>query len=170
VSVMLLLILLGQRFGVSSSYKAACSAMGAGKKINYFDYNWKSHDWLFLFLVGTVIGGFLASRFMANQEAMILGEATIVYLTDLGLSMPSIGELSPKEIFSFGGGFQLKYLFMLMSGGFLIGFGTRYAGGCTSGHAITGLSNLQLPSLVAVIGFFIGGIAMTYFILPLILS
>jgi len=59
---------------------------------------------------------------------------------------------------------------MLVGGGILIGFGTRWAGGCTSGHAISGLSNLQLPSLIAVIGFFIGGIIMTYFLLPTILS
>jgi uncharacterized membrane protein YedE/YeeE len=59
---------------------------------------------------------------------------------------------------------------MLVVGGFLVGFGTRYAGGCTSGHAISGLSDLQLPSLIAVIGFFIGGLLMTYVFLPFILA
>jgi uncharacterized membrane protein YedE/YeeE len=46
-----------------------------------------------------------------------------------------------------------KGVLLLLVGGVLIGFGTRYAGGCTSGHAISGLSNLQIPSLKAVIGF-----------------
>jgi hypothetical protein len=50
----------------------------------------------------------------------------------------------------------------------MVGFGSRYAGGCTSGHAISGLSDLQVPSLIAVVGFFIGGLIMTFFILPLI--
>ena len=59
---------------------------------------------------------------------------------------------------------------VLAVGGFLVGFGTRYAGGCTSGHAISGLSNLQLPSLVAVIGFFIGGLVMTHLIFPYLYS
>jgi hypothetical protein len=57
---------------------------------------------------------------------------------------------------------------ILAFGGLMVGFGSRYAGGCTSGHAISGMSNLQLPSLIAVIGFFIGGLVMTYFIMPLI--
>lgn len=168
--VMLLLILLGKRFGVSSSYKAVCSALGAGKKMNYFNYDWKSHDWLFLFIGGSVIGGFIASRFMMNPAVMDLGEATVVYITDLGLAMPAVGEMSPRELFSLGGAFQIKYLLLLVIGGILIGFGTRYAGGCTSGHAITGLSNLQLPSLIAVIGFFIGGLLMTNILLPIILA
>ena len=59
---------------------------------------------------------------------------------------------------------------MLIGGGFLVGFGARYAGGCTSGHAISGLSNLQIPSLIAVIGFFIGGLTMTWIILPQLLG
>lgn len=49
-----------------------------------------------------------------------------------------------------------------------MGFGARWAGGCTSGHAISGLSNLQLPSLVAVLGFFAGGLLMTHLLFPLL--
>lgn len=170
VVVMFLLIYLGQRFGVSSSFKAMCSVMGAGKKISYFDYNWKGHDWLFLFVVGAILGGMIASNFMPNDNPMTLGDKTQQYLTEINISQPTKGEMAPAEIFSLEGLKNTTYLMMLIVGGLLIGFGTRYAGGCTSGHAITGLSNLQLPSLVAVIGFFIGGLAMTYFILPEILA
>ena len=170
VFVMFLLIYLGKRFGVSSSFKAMCSALGAGNKISYFSYNWKSHDWLFLFVVGAILGGLIASNFMPNQNPMELGDTTKQYLSDINVSLPSNGEMAPPEIFSLDGLKNPTYLIMLIIGGLLIGFGTRYAGGCTSGHAITGLSNLQLPSLVAVIGFFIGGLTMTYFILPTILS
>ena len=64
--------------------------------------------------------------------------------------------------------FTLKGFSILLIAGILVGFGSRYAGGCTSGHAITGLSNLELPSLISVFGFFIGGLITTWFLLPLI--
>jgi len=63
---------------------------------------------------------------------------------------------------------SLKGFLVLAFGGLMVGFGSRYAGGCTSGHAISGLSDLQIQSLIAVAGFFIGGLLMTYFVLPLI--
>jgi uncharacterized membrane protein YedE/YeeE len=168
--VMFLLIFLGKKFGVSSSFRATCSALGAGRKIDYFDYDWKSHGWLFLFIGGAIIGGFIADTFMPNLMSMELGTRTSQYFAELGVASPAAGEISPKEIFSLSGAFKIPHLIMLVIGGLLIGFGTRYAGGCTSGHAITGLSNLQLPSLVAVIGFFIGGLTMTHLLLPLILN
>ena len=59
---------------------------------------------------------------------------------------------------------------MVLGGGFLVGFGARWAGGCTSGHAISGLADLQVPSLVAVVGFFVGGLAVTHLVLPLLLG
>ena len=84
-----------------------------------------------------------------------------------GLGFENAGEqYLPAELFSLEQVFTLKGLLILVIGGFLVGFGSRYAGGCTSGHAISGLSNLQLPSLIAVIGFFIGGLIMSFFILP----
>ena len=76
--------------------------------------------------------------------------------------------LVPTEMYNLEAITSLKGLILLIIGGLLVGFGTRYAGGCTSGHAITGLSSLQKPSLIAVIGFFIGGLIMTNFILPII--
>jgi len=83
---------------------------------------------------------------------------------------PMDGEFVPASLFSWGSLFSLRGFILMVVGGFLIGFGTRYAGGCTSGHAIMGLSTLQLPSLIAVIGFFAGGLLMTHLFLPLILS
>lgn len=59
----------------------------------------------------------------------------------------------PDELFATDALTDPKSLAILLFGGLLIGFGARYAGGCTSGHAISGLSNLQLPSLIAVVGF-----------------
>lgn len=170
VLVMFCLIYLGKRFGVSSSFKATCSALGAGKSIDYFNYDWKSHDWLFVFVLGSMIGGFIASQFMSGTEPMTIASSTLSHLSDLGINSPNGAELVPMELFGIENMFSTSSLLLMIGGGLLIGFGTRYAGGCTSGHAISGLSNLQLPSLVAVVGFFIGGLSMTYFILPALLK
>jgi len=172
--VMFLLIYFGQRFGVSSSFRAFCSIGGAGSKFEYFNYDWKSHDWLLVFVVGSIIGGALATTVFASPEPVQLSEATIADLAQLGVQAPTdIAQgagFVPAEIFNFETLLSAKGIILLVLGGFLIGFGTRWAGGCTSGHAITGLSNLQLPSLVAVIGFFIGGLVMTHFLFPIIFS
>ena len=172
--VMFLLIYLGQRFGVSSSFRAMCSIGGAGKFFDYFRYDWKKHDWLLLFVVGTVIGGGIASTILASPEPVQVTAATTADLAVLGVQVPQptaegLGYL-PLDLFNFESLLTLKGFLLIVVGGFLIGFGTRYAGGCTSGHAITGLSNFQLPSLVAVIGFFIGGLITTFYLLPFILS
>lgn len=168
VVVMLLLLLAGKRFGVSSSFQAACAMGGAGKLSSYFNYDWKDQSWLFLFVAGSIIGGFIASNFMQSPEVIDLSNAFLDDLKVLGLDQPVVGHINPSDLFNFEILLTLKGLLLFIGGGFLIGFGTRYAGGCTSGHAISGLSNLQLPSLVAVIGFFIGGLLMTHLIMPLI--
>ncbi len=173
VVVMFLLIYLGEKFGVSSSFRAICSAGGA-KKWSYFNYDWKSHDWLLVFVLGSIIGGAIASTLLASPQPVQISDATIQDLAALNIAAPqTLSEgagFVPQEIFNFQFLTSLPGILMLVLGGFLIGFGTRYAGGCTSGHAISGLSNLQLPSLVAVIGFFIGGLLMTHLLMPLILG
>ncbi len=173
-AVVFLLIFAGKKFGVSSSYKALCSIGGAGKSISYFNYDWKSHSWLLTFVVGTIIGGGIAGTLLSNPEPVKIAATTAADLQALGVMVPqTIQEgagFLPEELFNFSALATLKGFIMIVLGGFMIGFGTRYAGGCTSGHAITGLSNLQLPSLVAVIGFFLGGLLMTHLLLPIILS
>lgn len=172
--VMFLLIYFGERFGVSSSFKAICSAGGAGRFADYFRYDWKKHDWLLTFVVGAVIGGAIGVTLLASPAPVRLSPATVSDLAELGVSVPvatSEGRgFIPHDLLNFQTLATLKGFVLMVLGGFLIGFGTRYAGGCTSGHAITGLSNLQLPSFVAVIGFFIGGLLMTFVLLPMILS
>ncbi|MBX7226002.1 MAG: YeeE/YedE family protein [Chitinophagales bacterium] len=162
--VMFLLLYLGKRFGLSSSLKTTCSALGAGKKWSFFDYDWKADIWNLVFIAGTMVGGFIAYHFFMPEKAIVLSQNTNEALSQLGISnnekyLPDF--LLLKNI-------SIKTIIILLGGGFLIGFGTRWANGCTSGHAISGLSNLQLPSLIAVIGFFIGGLLMTHFLLPLI--
>ena len=175
VVVMYLLLYFGQKFGVSSSFEALCSMGGAGKSIKYFDFDWKRQDWQLVFLAGAVIGGWIGSTLLASPDPVQVSEATVADLQSIGVIVPQTTESAgagflPLELFNFESLMTLKGVILIVVGGFLIGFGTRWAGGCTSGHAISGLANLQLPSLVAVIGFFIGGLIMTHLLLPLILS
>lgn len=164
--VMVLLLFFGKSFGVSSTLRVICAACGAGKHSKFFDFDWRSQTWNLLFLAGAIIGGFISHEFLSNGEAVQISQATIQDLQTLGISAPD--GLQPEEIFSLEAIFSVRGILLLLIGGFLIGFGSRYAGGCTSGHAISGLSNLQLPSLIAVIGFFIGGLITTFILLPLI--
>jgi len=142
---------------------------GAGKYADFFRFDWKAQRWNLVVVLGAIIGGFISVQFLSDGSTIALSENTITDLKALGFT--NAGEaLLPPEIFSWDAVLSLKGISILVIAGFLVGFGTRYAGGCTSGHAISGLSNLQKPSLVAVIGFFIGGLIMTHFILPLIFT
>jgi hypothetical protein len=165
-SIMFFLLYFGQSFGFSSNLRTICAAAGLGKKTKFFDFNWKAQTWNIVFLIGSIIGGYLASQFLSSGQPVEISAATINDLSKMGIAAPE--SLQPKELFGLEAVFSLKGFLILAFGGLMVGFGSRYAGGCTSGHAISGLSNLQLPSLIAVIGFFIGGLAMTYLIMPLI--
>ena len=166
-AIMFFLLYFGQSFGFSSNLRTICGAVGLGKKAKIFDFNWKSQSWNLFFLVGAIIGGFIAYQFLSTPDTAVqISQATINDLGKLGIAAPT--SLQPAELFSWDAMFSLKGFLVLAVGGLLVGFGSRYAGGCTSGHAISGLSDLQLPSLIAVIGFFAGGLIMTFLILPLI--
>lgn len=165
---MLALLYAGKGFGMSSNLRTICASLGAGKNCDFFSFDWKSQKWNLMVLLGTIIGGFLAVNFLMDENiSPNLSQETITQLHSLGFL--SAGEnYLPTELFSNETFTSSKNIFLLLIGGFLVGFGARYAGGCTSGHAISGLSNLQLPSLIAVIGFFIGGLIMVHLIFPLI--
>jgi len=119
-----------------------------------------------VFVSGAIIGGFVAHTFLVNENDLTIAASTIIDLEALNISFT--GGLAPAELFNWSSFLTIKGFLVLVVGGFLVGFGTRWAGGCTSGHAISGLSDLQLPSLIAVIGFFIGGLVMTHLLFPLI--
>jgi len=162
--VMIALILLGKSFGFSSNFRTLCSALGAGKTCSFFDFDWKSQKWNLIFLIGSILGGFIAANLLSDNQIPTLSATTIEKLNALGFQ--SAGHsYSPTEIYNT---LSFKNIVILIIGGLFIGFGTRYAGGCTSGHAISGLSNFQLPSLIAVVGFFIGGLLMVHVLFPLI--
>jgi len=167
-SVMFLLLKFGKSFGFSANLRTACSALGAGSHVKFFDFNWKRQIWNLVFALGSLIGGFIAMRYLNDGSAVAISQATIRDIAELGIGAPQSGGLNPTELFSWAFLATPKGFLVLFGGGMLVGFGTRYAGGCTSGHAISGLSELQVPSLIAVMGFFIGGLAMTHLIMPLI--
>ncbi|MES2836578.1 MAG: YeeE/YedE thiosulfate transporter family protein [Bacteroidota bacterium] len=165
-TIMFTLIYFGKTFSFSSNLRTICAAAGGGKFVNFFSFDWKSQLWNILFLVGAILGGFIANQFLSTGEAVQISQNTIDDLSKLGFAAPIA--VQPEELFSTEALFSLKGFLVLAIGGLMVGFGSRYAGGCTSGHAISGLSDLQVPSLIAVIGFFIGGLLMTYVLFPLI--
>jgi len=168
LTVPLLLIVGNKTFGISSSFQHMCAAV-MPKRFSYFNYDWKTTGkWHLQLSLGIVLGGLLASLLMPESYAINLSSNTIASLQELGIT--NFGGFVPEEVFNWASLGTRQGLIILVFGGLLIGFGTRYASGCTSGHAITGLATLQKASLIAVMGFFIGGILSTYFLLPLILS
>lgn len=165
-SIMFVLLFFGQSFGFSSNLRTICAAAGAGSRVSFFNFNWKTQVWNLVFLVGAILGGFLSSTILHSDTQIKVADSTVRDLNALGFAAPS--GLQPMEIFSFDAIFTIKGFLILALGGMMVGFGSRYAGGCTSGHAISGLSDLQMPSLIAVVGFFVGGLSMTHVIFPLI--
>lgn len=164
---LLLYFYFGKNFGISAEFETLCTMVGARKFSDYFKKDWKERDFGLMFIIGLVIGGFIASHFLIPDQTIALNPKTVQELTEIGFS--NVGnQYFPDEIFSHEAVFSLKGFLILVCSGLLIGFGTRYAGGCTSGHAITGLSSLQFPSLLAVIGFFMGGIIAAWFIIPIL--
>jgi uncharacterized membrane protein YedE/YeeE len=164
--IMVVLLYFGKSFGFSSNLRTICSMAGAGRHVKFFDFDWRKQQWNLFFLVGAIIGGYLSNTVLATNEPMKLSAATIQDLRSLGIVFT--GALNPEQLFSLQSLTSVKVICLLLVGGVMVGFGSRYAGGCTSGHAISGLSNLQIPSLIAVAGFFIGGLIMTHLLFPLI--
>jgi len=171
---MFLLLYFGKRFGVSTTLKTICAIGGAGKRIPFFDYDWKGQIWALVFVFGAIVGGFIASNFLASPQPVQISQDTIQHLASLGVNTPTTlfegSGYIPQDLLNFQNLLTFKGFILMVVGGFCIGFGTRWAGGCTSGHAISGLSNFQMPSLIAVIGFFIGGLFTTHILLPFLLS
>jgi len=162
------LLLAGNRtLGVSSSLRHICAAC-IPAKIPFFQYNWRKEVWNLFFVAGILLGGLLVALLLQNPEPIKVNPKLSNELLSYGIS--NYHGLVPTELFNWNMLLSLKGMLMMVGGGFLVGFGTRYAGGCTSGHAIMGLSNLQWPSLVATISFMAGGFLVANFVLPFILK
>jgi uncharacterized membrane protein YedE/YeeE len=162
------LLLLGNKpFGISSSLRHICAACFPAN-LPFFNYNWRNERWNLLFVLGIFVGGYIGGVLLKNPNDLVVADSTRLVLSEAGMS--DFSGLLPLDLFSTEQILTGKGLIFLVLGGFLIGFGTRYAGGCTSGHAIMGLSNLQWPSLIATICFMMAGVATTWFVIPHLLN
>jgi uncharacterized protein len=167
LTVPALLLLGNKHLGISSSLRHVCAACIPGN-ISFFKYDWKKEIWNLFFVVGVLLGGVIATQFLSNPESIVISEKTVSDLQALNITVDN--NLMPASIFSFENLFTLRGLIFFVVGGFLVGFGTRYAGGCTSGHTIMGLSNLQWPSLVATCCFMAGGFLMIHVLFPWLMN
>jgi uncharacterized membrane protein YedE/YeeE len=163
--VPLLLVIGGKQFGISENLRHLCAMLPA--RAEFFRYNWRTGLWNLMLVAGILLGGFIAGTWLSNPDPEIaISDATKADLAALGIR--DFRGLVPADVFSWSGLLTVPGFVMLVIGGFLVGFGAKYAGGCTSGHAISGLADLQLASLIAVIAFFAGGLFVTHFVLPVI--
>jgi hypothetical protein len=181
-----LLLYFNKEFGLSANLRTMCAADGAGQYADFFNFDWSKQGWNLMVALGAMFGGYIAANYFGGDGLAHVSDATIQTLNKIsgepllnhnnihlvpgkdlhhGVTLPEFWDL-----YSWKSLFTLRGFIVIVLGGFLIGFGARYAGGCTSGHAISGLADLQLPSLIAVIGFFIGGLIMTWVFLPYILK
>jgi uncharacterized membrane protein YedE/YeeE len=167
LTVPALLIIGNKSFGISSSLRHICASC-MPSNIPFFKYDWKKEVWNLFFVFGIFLGGAIAINLLSNPNPIEVNPKLAQELAGYGIT--NFNNLVPEDIINWQSLFTLKGFLLMVVGGFLVGFGTRYAGGCTSGHAIMGLSNLQLPSLIATISFMIGGFIMANLILPIILS
>ncbi|HTE29185.1 MAG TPA: YeeE/YedE thiosulfate transporter family protein [Chryseolinea sp.] len=167
LSVPALLLLDNKKLGVSSTLKQICAACYPAN-IPFLSYDWKKDTWNLFFVAGILIGGLIGGVLFANPEPVALNPETVVVLSDQGVT--TFRGLLPGDLFNWQSILSIKGFVLIVLGGFMVGFGTRYARGCTSGHGIMGLASLQWPSLVATVSFFVGGIVFTHLVLPFILS
>ena len=166
LTVPALLLMGNKHFGISSSLRHICAAC-IPANISFFKYDWKREIWNLFFVAGILIGGFVATNFLSDPEPLVVAAKTSADLQELNIAVDH--QLMPRSIFSIENIFTLKGLVFFVIGGFMVGFGTRYAGGCTSGHSIMGLATLQWPSLVATCCFMAGGFAMVHLFFPWIM-
>jgi uncharacterized membrane protein YedE/YeeE len=167
LTVPLLLILGNKHLGISSAMRHVCAAC-VPANISFFKYDWKKEIWNLFFVVGILFGGFIAAQYLSGSQSIQVNSALVNELNKYGIN--DYSSIVPKQLFSFNSLFTLRGFIVMVVGGFLVGFGTRYADGCTSGHSIMGLSNLQWPSLVATICFMAGGFFVANLVLPFILN
>ncbi|MBL0336553.1 MAG: YeeE/YedE family protein [Chitinophagaceae bacterium] len=165
--VPLLLFAGNKSFGISSSLRHLCAACFPGK-ISFFNYNWKKEVWNLVFAAGIIAGALIAANFLTDHQPVQLNPKLVNELSGYGVH--DYSSLAPKDLFNWPALLTVKGILLIVVGGFLVGFGTRYAGGCTSGHSIMGLSSLQWPSLVATCCFMAGGFITSNLLLPLILK
>ena len=143
--VPLLLVLKEKQFGISSSYHYILSLLPT--RISYFNYDRRQDQWQVFFAIGLILSGFVAIQFFGFSDAFV-----VLPMKKYTVQASNI--------------YQLNNAVEFFIGGILVGFGARYANGCTAGHCIMGCSQFALSSILATICFFIGGLIGSYFVVP----
>ncbi len=165
LSIPLLLFFGNKMLGVSSSMRHLCTVF-IPTKAEYFNYDWKTGAWNIVVAFGIVLGGLVSRLFMQNPNPIDISEATKADLLSLGIT--DFNGMLPTQIFGPDNLVSITGFLFVVVGGFLVGFGVRYAGGCTSGHGFMGLSMASVSSLYAIAAFFAGGLIMTHLIFPIL--
>ena len=166
--VPILLLLANRHFGVSSSFRHICAALLPTKRPEYFRYRWRESAWSLFLVAGVVVGGVIAALFLHGTRTPSISSGAREMFAAWGIG--TVSGLMPAALYGLVSIFTLKALLVVGGGGFLVGFGARYANGCTAGHAIMGLSLLDSGSLVAVVGFFVGGLLVSNLVVPLVVG
>lgn len=167
VIVLVMLLGLNKMLGISSSLQHFCSMLGCFKT-PYFSYDWKQKKWSLYFAFGLIMSGVFAHFFGPEPSIDQINPATLEALEHQGWILQTETGWYPAIFTDFN---DLRFLITFgLFGGILVGFGVRYANGCTSGHAIMGLAQLSWSSLLAVAFFFIGGLLATWLIIPILIS
>ena len=147
--VPLLLLLREKQFGISSSYRYVLS--GPFKRVSYFNYDAKKDSWQLHFCIGLIVSGLVVTYFIPSwkpEGRALEGGST---WQEIAVSV-----------------YEWKNCIQFFIGGLLVGFGARYANGCTAGHCIMGVSQWATSSLVATVSFFVGGWLASNFLIELI--
>ncbi|MEI8280469.1 MAG: YeeE/YedE thiosulfate transporter family protein [Bacteroidota bacterium] len=168
LTVPLLLLIGNKPFGASAIFRHLCAIVIQKKEWKYFKYDWSKESWNFYFIGGIVLGGAIAATLIPN-----LGELKLhPYLVDLyhGLGINDFSQGVPKQIFNMEGLRNVEGIVFVLAGGFMVGFGSRYAGGDNSGHMILGVARLNKPSIITTACFFVGGYIGAHYIVPFILK
>ncbi|MES2389578.1 MAG: YeeE/YedE thiosulfate transporter family protein [Bacteroidota bacterium] len=167
LTVPALLIFGNRSFGISSTFRDICAAC-LPAKLPFFSYNWRTSAWNLYFVLGIFLGAVFAGSALANPAPVIVDPRLSAELAGYGIT--DFSALLPVQLFNLHALLTFRGFIFTVIGGFLVGFGTRYAGGCTSGHAIMGISALQWPSVLATCCFMAGGFATANLVLPYLLA
>ena len=152
--VPLLLLIDNKTFGISSSLS------------DVWDRNKRRKGrWKFKFLLGVLIGAALTNLWSDPSASLLVSSKVINRLKDWNIDFSQ--GYYPIGLFNFD---NWSAVLLSLSGGFLVGYGARLANGCTSGHCISGISNLQLSSMIVTLSFFIGAIITSYLIYPMMFT
>jgi uncharacterized protein len=162
--VPVLLLLGNKQLGLTGSLRAMCAAVLPGR-VDFFRYDWRrSGLWNVALAAGILVGAVLAVTVLGGNETPRLSSQARDSVAMLGLS-PPLG-LVPGQLFSWQSLFSLRGAVCMIGGGFLVGFGSAYGGGCTSGHGVLGLATMQVASVIALVGIFAGGVITTFLVIP----